>query len=86
MKCMRCNCFIPQRVLMPGSDRPLWVCHSSGGWSVAGQPAQQQQQQHQQQNALSKASLESDDGGLPVFSDSAAQRLEPAELPNPKCA
>ena len=37
-----------------------------------------------QNNALMKASLESDDGG-PLFSDSAAQRLEPAELPNPKC-
>ncbi len=60
------------------------MCVSFGGSSVANQPAQQQQQQ--QQNALMKVSLESDDGGLPLFSDSAAQRLEPAELPNPKCA
>ena len=52
---------------------------SLGVPSAASQPAQQQQQ-----NALMKASLESDDGGLPLFSDSAAQRLEPKELPNPK--
>ena len=60
------------------------VAGPAGG--PAGPAGLWEQRRRRSSTSLMTASVDSDDGGLPLFSDSAAQRLEPAELPNPKCA